>query len=456
MAKKHSYLFDDEHTELVKRYENYLSGASAGYFDVEEMGRIVDYYLMRGKTTESLKALEFGKKLHPDSGLLDLKRAKIYLATGNAQKANRILKNLVENTDPEVRFLKMETLIKLGKEREAYETALNMVEEEEDDKEWMCLDLALIFMTDGSFDYALDLLKKGEEFDNKNIDILFEKAFCFEQLSNYEAAIETYTKIIDIDPYMGEAWFNLGQVHFNRTQYEKALEAYDYALVINDSDSISLMQKGHVLYQLNRYAEAIEAYLEYLTFNSEKWSVMTFIGECYEKLENFPKSLQYYKLSLEEMPNNYDALVGAAICCLELEEYTESLSYIQSALELNDKAADVWVYYAETQIGLNNIDEALTAYLKSLALDPSQPDTLMAVASIYMDNSDFDRALKYYELAYSFDANLEMIELFMAVAYYYKNDQPNMEKYFRLAVQKNLDAIKLFQEFCPDATISQQ
>ncbi|MGC3976839.1 MAG: tetratricopeptide repeat protein [Paludibacteraceae bacterium] len=303
MAKKSSYIFDDDQSELVKRYENYLTSGLLGYFDVEEMGRIVDYYLLRGKTGESINALEFGKKLHPESGLLDLKRAKIYLSTGDTRKAHRILNNLVESNDPEVAYLKVETLVKLGQEREAYEMSLEMItkEDELDEKVLMCLDLSMIFMTDGSFDYALDLLKMGEELNPLSTDILYEKAFCYEQLSNNEGAIDTYTKIIAIDAYSAEAWFNLGQVYFNENNYVKAIEAYDYVLAINDSDSISLIQKGHAHYQLNQFEPAIEAYEEYLQYNTEKWHVLTFIGECYEKMDNYIKALEKYKQSLEEM-----------------------------------------------------------------------------------------------------------------------------------------------------------
>ena len=453
MAKNFSYFIDDEPNDLVKRYEGFLKGSTSGYFDVEEMGSIVDYYLLHGKTSESLSALEFGKKLHPESSLLDLKRAKIYLTTGDAQKAYRILNTAIENADAEVRYMKIEALLKLGREREAYEIALAVIEEEEEEKIPVCLDVAMFFMTDGSFDYALEILKKGEELDDKSIDILFEKAFCYEQLSNFQGAVDVYKKIIAIDAYMSEAWFNLGQVYFNEEKYEKALEAYDYVLAINDSDPISLVQKGHALFQLKRYDDAVEAYMEYAEQTAEKWHVHTFIGECFERLEDFPRSLFYYKKALEEVPNNFDALVGAAICYLEMEEYTESLSYLRSALELDDKSADVWVYFAEANIGLGKIDDALQAFLKSVSLEPAQADALMGIAGIYMDRADFTNAAKYYELAYSFDPDLELIELFMSVAYYYTENKMKAEEFLRLAVQKNLDALQMFQEFCPDAEI---
>lgn len=451
MGKKFQYFIDDEHDELINRYEKFLSGAASGYFEVEELGSIVEYYLQRGKTSESLKAWEFGKKLHPESSLLDLKRAKIYLTSGDAQKANRILDSQIESNEPEVVQLKIETLIKLGREKEAYGIALRLIDGEDDEKEWMCLDLAMVFMTENSFKFALELLKKGEEITPRNIDILFEKAFCYERLNDLEPAISAYDKIVSIDAYSAEAWFNLGQIHFNLNQFEKALEAYDYALTINDGDVIALMQKAHSLYQLNRYNDAVQVYLEYVEFAVEKWQVYTFIGECYEKLEDYVKALHYYQLSMDETPNNFDALVGATICMLEMEEYLKSLEYILKAIELDDKAADVWVYLAEAKTGLGNTDEALEAYLKSISIDPTQPDVLMSVAGIYMDEGKFAEAIKYYELAYNFDNNLEMIELFMAVGYYYMGDMEKTSHFLHLALQKSLDAFMLFQEFCPDA-----
>ena len=119
MGRNFSFFIDDEAGELVARYEKYLSGSASGYFDVYEMERIVEYYLAHGRTKDSLNALELGQKLHPSSGLLDIKRAKIFLATGDTNKAFRILTNLIEDSDSEVIILKIEALAKLERSQEA-------------------------------------------------------------------------------------------------------------------------------------------------------------------------------------------------------------------------------------------------------------------------------------------------------------------------------------------------
>ncbi len=86
MGRKLSYSVDDESNDIVKRYEQFLSGKATGYFDVEELENIVEYYLRHGRTKDCTKALELGLQLHPNNNALKTKRAKIYLATGDKKK----------------------------------------------------------------------------------------------------------------------------------------------------------------------------------------------------------------------------------------------------------------------------------------------------------------------------------------------------------------------------------
>jgi len=451
MSRYFSYQLEDDAGELVTRYEKYLQGSDPGYFDVDEMERIVDFYLLYGRTKDSLNAVELGKKLHPSSSALDTKRAKIYLATGDVNKAYRILSNLLEDSDTEVIYLKIEALVKLERLVEARALANVLIDEENEEVDQVCIDIAMIFMAESKIDYAYEILGIGDKHNPKNIDLLFELAFCQEQKSLLPEAIATYLRIIDIDTYIGEAWFNLGQIHFILNEFEEAIEAYDYALVINEKDSISLLQKAHAHFQLNQLELAIETYLAYTEMITEKWQVMLFVGESYEKLENFPKAYYYYKLSLDEMEDNYDALIGISVCMLEMEQYSECMEYIQRAMKINDGMSEAWVYMAEAYIGLDNVDEALEAYLKAISIDPNQADTLLAIGNIYMDNAEFQLALKYYEAAFSLDATLENIELFLSVANYYTGNYEETADYLKQALSRNLDAAQLFLELCPGA-----
>jgi len=455
MSRKLSYQLDDDSNDIVKRYEQYLNGKAAGYFDVEELETIVEYYLRRGRTKDGSSVIDFGLKLHPNSDELRVKRAKIYIAAGETAKALRLLDSLTQTLEYEALLLKIEALTKIGKNKEAIVIANQLIEEETEDVDNICLDIAFIFIAQLSFDYAVKFLKIGDEFNDTNVDLLFELAFCQEQLVETESALKTYQRIINIDPYTSEAWFNMGQIFFTLQQFNEALNAYDFALTINENDSLTCLQKAHCLFQLERYQEAIEEYKTYAAMSSDVLPTNVFIGECFEKLEMYDAAILYYTTTLEKEPDNYDALTGVGICMLEKEEYSESLKYIQKAIVVNESAADAWVYLAEGLVGVDDMQNALLAYLKSITLEPNQPDTLMAIANICMDNGDYETALEYYLTAYDQDKDLEYIDLFISVAFYKTNNLTSARLYLKKALTLNLDAFKLFQEICPSATESE-
>jgi len=452
MSRKLSFSMDEESNDIIKRYEQFLSGTAKGYFDVEELENIVEYYLRSGRTKDCTKAIDFGLKLHPNNSALKTKRAKIYLITGDDKKAYRVLDSLAESTDYEVLLLKIEVLLKLGRQGEAKLLSDKLVEDESDDLDNVCLDIAYIYLGEREFDYGLELLEKGYKFNNKNTELLYELAFCYEQIDNLEQAISINLQIIDIDPFANEAWFNLGQLYFAQMDFTKALEAYEYAMAIDENDSLTCVQKAHVHFQLNQFEEAIETYQEYKKLTTYGyWQTDIFIAECYEKMEKYEESILYYKQSLDAHPENYDALTGIAICLLEQEKFAESLPYIEQALVLNPDAADAWVYMAESYIGMEDVDNALLSYIKSISIDPDQPDTLMAIANICMEKAEFELAIKYYLAAKEQDKFIEYVNLFVAVCYFKLGNIKKSITYLKTAIKADNEAVTLFFELCPEA-----
>lgn len=450
MGHKFTFIPDDEPNDIVQRYEDFLHQRKevSGYFDVEELESIIDYYLHRGRTNESAKAVEFGFKIHPNSSALRLKRAKNYLAIGEAQKAYRMLEGLPEKDDYEALLLRIEALMHMDRKAEAIKLCDKLCETEKTGLDTVCMDIATAINTIPDPETALIYLTKGHEANANNIELLFEMAFCNEQLFQFENALENYQKISRINPFSIEAWFNMGQLYMGMLSHNKALECYDYAQAINPDDSLTYLQKAHCYFQLQQYRDALNEYQEYTKLTSETWQTHLFIGECYERLELFNDAIVSYNNSLEIKTDNYDALTGIAICLLEKEHYVASLEYLKRAVELKPDAADVWVYLGEALTGTGEIEAALLAYLKAIEIDPEQPDTLMAIANICLEKGEYELAIQYYEQANDcdYDSELENIHLFLAIAY---DKLGNFEKSIselEIAVLENPEAINLFKE----------
>ena len=451
MGKKNSYPLDENSFNLVERYEQYLAGKASGYFDVEEFEKIVDYYLMNTQNSKAKKALELALKLHPANNTLFAKRAKIHLLLGDPVKALSILNGLAITDDYEVNLLKIDALLKTGKNNDAIAITEKIVASESEDIDLIMTDISSLYIGNNELETALYFLKKGHELSPLNADILYEIAFCYEQKDDLKHSEETYQQIIKIDPFSYEAWFNLGQVFFTNKEYRKAIQAYDYALAISEDDSMSILQRAHCYFHIREYKKAIDEYVEYSELTGEKFESYMFIAESYEKMDQFDLALDYYHRSHTLSPESFNALEGIIVCLLELEKFHESFSYIYKAIGIDKKSSEIYIYLAEAFTGITDYDNALKAYLKSLSIEPVQPETVMTVGNLYMDKKDFATALKYYETAMELDSNLELLCLFIAIAYYKTKKYQKALKYLHIASLLYPEAISLFMEFCPES-----
>lgn len=450
MGHKFTFIPDDEPNDIVRRYEDFLLNRKkvSGYFDVEELENIIDYYLHRGRTRESAEAVEFGFKIHPNSSVLLTKRAKNFLAIGEIHKAYRILDSLPEKDDYEVQLLRIEALMRMDRKKEATVLCDRLCKNEHSRLDTACMDIATVMTSLPEPEIALTYLTKGHEFNPKSLEILFEMAFCNEQLFEFEDALENYRKITRIDSFSIEAWFNMGQLYMGISEHNKAISCFDYAQAIKPDDSLTYLQKAHCFFQLQQYRDALNEYKEYTRLTSETWQTHLFIGECYERLDLYNEAILWYHKSLEIKADNYEALTGIAICLLEKEHFVASLDFLKKAIELKPEAADVWVYLGEALTGTDEIDGALVSYLKAIDIDPEQPDTLMAIANIFLEKGEYELAIQYYEQADGFDYEneLENIHLFLAIAHDKLGHFEESISELEIAAGLNPEAISLFRE----------
>lgn len=447
------FLFDEESEEVVRRYEQSVNDRRMPYFDVDELEVIADYYLSCGKTKESWKVIDLGLKLHPNNTALQTKRAKVYLESGEARKAFQILEHNSMPDDSESLLLKGDALMKLHRTKEAILIFQRLTEMPDIEMEAVCLDIAYIYIAGNDYQQALNYLEKGLSVSPKNLDLLQEIAFCYEQLQQEDKAIDFYQRIIAINPYSVEAWFDIGLLYFNKAAYEKSLDAFDFVTVIDEKDMGGWLQKGNALFHLNRFNEALICYHQCEEEAVYEDLLFVFMAECHEKMEEYAKAEVYYSKAIAINDQNVEGWIGLGICALETENYDASLLHFQKALTIEPENSEIWVYIAESEININHPDEALTAYQKAVALEPYQPETWLSMGNLYVDLGSYQKALDSYTEAFLQDNTLENITLFLSITHYKLGNEATALALLEIAREAKPEAIELFLEVCPEANI---
>ena len=444
---------EQEIDEILQNFEKRIADDNARYFDVDELEDVIDHFFEKGYVAAATNAIELGRQLHPNNNDIQLRQARLYAVQGKLEEALQLTEDIdkIEHNDLENMMLRGEILLRLNKEREAEAVFDKLLKNELEEKELLCLDIANVYLNVADIEGAERYLRIAHEANPKNLDVMLELACILQQQNeDCEEVIDIYNRMIDLEPYSVEAWFNLGQAYLAQDKPDKAVEAFEFVTAIDDKDMAAWLQKAHAYFENENYQKAIDTYMVCLEKSENKELPLIYIGECYEEMEDYDKAMEYYNKALEITPDFVDAYLRLATCMLSTERFAECLAYTDTALILEPNCAETWVYRAEAYIALEKDDDAIAAYEKSLKLDNTQVEIFVALGNLYLDKEDYHSSLYCFQNAEDFDVEIENLHLFLAVNYCKLGQFPQTLAHLIVAILENKDAYKAFLEFCPE------
>ena len=86
----------------------------------------------------------------------------------------------------------------------------------------------------GQYIRELNILVEAFNLDENNSIIMVHLGRCYRALNNPDKALEFYNKAIEINPYEGTAYTNMGTIYLLRCEYENAKQCYDKGLPLID------------------------------------------------------------------------------------------------------------------------------------------------------------------------------------------------------------------------------
>lgn len=377
MNEGHQPLPDrDDQYDCVERYEAMLHRNDHYFFDVEEFELIIEHYLEQNDLRKARQVLDYAYKQHP--GSLDLLFCEAHLMM-NMGKLNRALEVLdtigrMEPMNEDVYLHKAGIYSQLRNYRKAvehYKRALDLAEEGMDD---ILLDLAFEYENLEQFDHAIDCLKRSLEMNPENEAAMYELAYCYDLHDAHQASVAYFREFTNEHPYAFVAWFNLGNSLARLDRLEESNEALDYCLAIEERfTSASFSKARNQLVQAD-YKGAIETYQETIEHDGPQAITFSYIGECYEKMEHYEQALIHYDQSIALDPNWVDAWIGRGVVKDMQGRMPEAIKDLEIATRLAPEHGDAWFFYANSLARAEQYEKALAAYTKLNALEPESLD----------------------------------------------------------------------------------
>jgi tetratricopeptide (TPR) repeat protein len=444
---------EEEAAGIVKRFEDMQKKKASYFFDVSEFETIIDYYLENNDVSFAFDAAETASRQHPGSVSLQLRKAKVLIDRGRAMESLRIVRFL-ENIEPdnyEVFIIKGASLGMMGDiqgTRRNFDLALALDPEDEPN---ILASITSILQNLNHYDLLLPYLIRLSELEPDVSFHLYDIAFAYEKILNYERSIEYYNLFLDSDPFFDPAWYNLGVIYNKLDRNDKALECYEYALALNPENFFALFNKGNLYSYKGDYSRALDAYLEYLELEEESSEAMAYAAECYDKLGDKDMARKYYNLAIEQDTEYPEPWFGLGMVELSMDNNSEALHYFTRAVSLEATNPEYWYFMGKSEYRDGDMLNAARAYIEALRCDPFSDEAWRDIGDIIITGKYYKKIIPLLQRTLKMVGDVHGLQFILAAAYLYSGNRSMAEKHLGAALDSAPEEWDFFSDLIPDS-----
>lgn len=282
----------------------------------------------------------------------------------------------------------------------------------------------------GSAQVYLERVRKVRPND---IEIHFLLASTYNTMRNFEMAIESYNKVIEMDSTRDDAYYGLGMTYIRMRRYLDALPLLEKAVELNPDYKDAYFYIGSAHQDAKNFDKAADAYEKFLETQPENaWETYYKLGVCRTELEQFDNAIAAFQEALKEKPQDVRMIYDLAQAFEKSKQYEKAEeNYIKiseltpedpvrayrAILMMYDKAkmTDKAIEIAKriSEMDSNNFEsfynlgfmyqnakkynEAIEAYKKAIELNPSYEYAYSSIGYIYYNLQNYKRSIEYYK-----------------------------------------------------------
>lgn len=273
---------------------------------------------------------------------------------------------------------------------------------------------------------ALDLVTDILKVEENDIDLLFIKANCLNDLEKLDESLELYNRIISVQDNFYLSYGARGIVYHKLGKKEQALSDFNYSLENEKTNAIlyNLRALLHIDYEnfdlaLNDLNRALKLDKKYNEARINRAFVLRMIGKKRKALKDVEKlgsetelnaegylqkgivyfknndnqnALEYHNLAIDSDPNLVEAIYSRALVYCNLEEYRKAIEDLDRTMKLDNSHFMEFLLngYAYIYFKMKDYNQAIKYAEKTLKDYPNFYWSNLTLAEIYgeLDNTE--------------------------------------------------------------------
>jgi tetratricopeptide (TPR) repeat protein len=268
-----------------------------------------------------------------------------------------------------------------------------------------------------------------------------DKVHIFNQLSQvrekmadpdgFKEVVAMLTGIVDEDPQVIDAWFNLGNVHFKVGRFKEAITNYQRALGLKPDYDLAVINMAAAYRNLGDDEAAIAGFEHYLRIDPKDAYVRYQLGEIHLDRGEAAVAERWFREALDIDPRVAQAKNALAVLAFQRGNVAESERLVAEAIALRSDVKLARYNRALIAESRGDLRSAEREYLEELKLHPDSYKAAFNLSRIY--EASGQRTLQVDALKMAIEGNPRFAEGHLFLAKAYRDQGQNLSEAIELA-----------------------
>jgi tetratricopeptide (TPR) repeat protein len=252
--------------------------------------------------------------------------------------------------------------------------------------------------------------------------------------NDFAAAADALKQVVEAQPTLTAAWFNLAYAYTGLHKHEEAVASYRKALALDPNLFEARLNLGILLIQLNNPQGALEHLEKAATLKRDHVRAQLYYGRALALTGQPERAEKQYQTVLQLDPRLAIAHYDLAQLYLQQKRYQEALGAFQKASELDSALSQAQLGMALAMEGLRDEVKAVAHFEQYLAARPDDLETRFHLARLYLEQGKNAQAYEGLQTVYRVKPGTPGLAAALGDVCALLKKFPESEKFYRQAL----------------------
>lgn len=146
-------------------------------------------------------------------------------------------------------------------------------------------------------------------------------------------ALDAYTKALQLNPQLTNAYFNRGLIYVEKPDYDAAIRDFTKAIELNDKDADFYNERGICYNEKKESDKAIEDFTKAISLNSNNADYYNGLANAYSHLSNYEQAIEAYNKSIAIDSTQSYVYYNRGLAYYHTEQYDAAIQDCDLALK---------------------------------------------------------------------------------------------------------------------------